>query len=66
MEKVLAEAFAIRGDALMTRLDSMQPASGKEAPQLNPTRLAEIYSAVERARRDLIDALPINTSIIEE
>lgn len=66
LEKILREALSIRGDALMDRLDTMQAGNSEEARQLSPTRLAEIHSAVERARNDLIiEDLPQKTAASE-
>lgn len=57
LDEALAHALLLRGDALLLRLNAPQASTtGGEAMavSLNPARLAEIRSAVERAQADLI------------
>lgn len=58
LEKALAEALAIRGDAVITRFEALQASNGKEATKLSPTRLAEIRTALVSAQSDLLEAAP--------
>lgn len=56
LEKVLAYALSVRGDAAAERFSSME-ASGK-SPGMNKARLSEIAEALAEAKTKLVDNAP--------
>ncbi len=56
LDKVLAYALSVRGDAVAKRFESME--ASEELPQLNKAKLSEIRAAVVAAKIELIDNAP--------
>lgn len=56
LEKALAGALAIRGDAVIARFEALQASTEEDAPKLSPSRFAEIRTALVSAQRDLLEA----------
>lgn len=56
LDKVLAYALSIRGDAVAERFASME--ASEELPALNKAKLSEIRQAVIDAKTELVDNAP--------
>lgn len=56
LDKVLAYALSIRGDAVTERFASME--ASEELPALNKAKLSEIRQAVIDAKTELVDNAP--------
>lgn len=55
LEKALADALMIRGDAVIARFEAMQASKEEDAPKLSPARFAEIRTALVSAQSDLLE-----------
>ncbi|MEO0508832.1 MAG: hypothetical protein AAF065_03100 [Verrucomicrobiota bacterium] len=64
LEKVLAAALAVRGDDVLSHLDKSE--AKNNVPQLNPTRLAEVREAIEKAKTELVKSTPEQPQVIAD
>lgn len=56
LEKVLAYALSVRGDAAVDRFSTME--ASDELPEMNKAKLSEIREALVEAKTELIDNAP--------
>lgn len=56
LEKVLAYALSVRGDAVAERFSTME--ASDEMPEMNKAKLSEIREAVVEAKTELVDNAP--------
>jgi len=54
LDAALARALALRGDAVLTRLEAMQSASGDGPPPLSTAQYANIRTALTLAQNELV------------
>jgi menaquinone-dependent protoporphyrinogen IX oxidase len=56
LEKVMAYALSVRGDAVLARFE--QAEASEDLPNLNRDKLAEVKQAVQEAKVELVDRAP--------
>jgi hypothetical protein len=66
LEKALAQALAIRGDAVLARFEAMHASKNEGAPKLSASRMAEIRKAMGKAQNELSGDTPAEPEAVAE